>query len=90
MSAVKSYAVVLSYMSTQHPMSCSERQLVLWYQYDVAQRAAAQSLALQTQLGQKPADSQIAAALGLSAPFSLSACLAAGKVQMMLLPDNVI
>lgn len=61
-------------------LPCSEQQLVLWYQYDVAQRAAAQSLALQTQLGQTPPDSQIAAALGLSAPFSLSQCLAAGKV----------
>ena len=57
---------------------------MLWYQYDVAQRAAAQSLALQTQLGHTPPDSQIAAALGLSASFSLSECLAAGKVHMML------
>lgn len=65
---------------------------MLWYEYDVARRAAAQSLALQTQLGQTPPDYQIAAALGLSAPFSLSQCLAAGKVHILLslLPDKSI
>lgn len=68
-----------------HPfLSCSERQLALWYQYDIAQKAAAQSLALQTQQGHTPLDCQIAAALGLSLPFSTSKCLAAGKVHMVL------
>ncbi|KAL3134157.1 hypothetical protein ABBQ32_008573 [Trebouxia sp. C0010 RCD-2024] len=67
-----------------------ERQLALWYQYDVAQRAAAQSLALQSQLGHKATNGQIAAALGLPAPFSLSKCLTAGKsAKLQLVAGNM-
>ncbi|KAL3143697.1 hypothetical protein ABBQ38_002491 [Trebouxia sp. C0009 RCD-2024] len=67
-----------------------ERQLALWFQYDIAQRAAAQSLALQSQLGHKATNGQIAAALGLPAPFSLSKCLTAGKsAKLQLVAGNM-
>ena len=63
---------------------CSEQQLALWHQYNTAQIAAAEVQALHTQLGHWPASSQVAAALSLPEPFSLSQCLASGKVTTAL------
>lgn len=73
-----------SKLETSIVWHCSEQQLALWHQYNNAQRAAAEAHALHTQLGHRPASSQIAAVLGLPEPFSLSQCLAAGKVSYAL------
>lgn len=64
-------------------MACSEQQLALWYQYNFAEKAVAEANTLQAQLGHPASDSQIAAALSCPMPFSLSQCLAIGKVCLL-------
>ena len=59
---------------------CREAQLVLWSQYAAAQKAIAVDQALHSQLGRRPASSQLAAALSLPSPAALARLLADGQV----------